>query len=177
MHIPRLLSVLVVISAALAAVQVSVSPAVAATALSLTATGTVTETTTTSLTGTKTALSFQGHFRRTDPSGRGRFAEFSTVTGLTAPAPCRAYTGTRTYTFHNGDELRTGVAGTWCPGSDGAVTATEHLTITGGSGRFSTARGSLTVMGVATPSALAGAKRTLTLTEKVSGTVMTGKGL
>jgi hypothetical protein len=76
--------------------------------------------------------------------GTGTFSGFSTVSGF--PSPCGVggapFVGTATLTAANGDTINQTVSGTVCQSGPSTFLATGTYTITGGTGRFSTASGS-----------------------------------
>jgi hypothetical protein len=75
--------------------------------------------------------------------GKGTFSGFSTVSGLgTCGVSGAPFVSTATLTAANGDTINLTASGTVCMAPSGTVVATATYTITGGTGRFSTATGS-----------------------------------
>ena len=81
--------------------------------------------------------------------GEGRFVAFSTV-NLTTPPPF-SLGGTAVFTASNGDEFYTSFTGTATPNGQGANLVLMTHTITGGTGRFADASGTLYGNTVAVP--------------------------
>lgn len=81
--------------------------------------------------------------------GKSTFVAISTINLTTAP-PFQL-SGTATFTAANGDEFYTTFTGTATPNGDGSNTVEMEHTITGGSGRFMNASGSLTGITIGRP--------------------------
>ena len=81
--------------------------------------------------------------------GRGSFVAYSTV-NFTTPPPFYLG-GTAVFTAANGDEFYTTFTGTATPTGTGSNEVEMHHTITGGTGRFENASGTIDGYTIATP--------------------------
>lgn len=81
--------------------------------------------------------------------GRGSFVAYSTV-NFTTPPPF-SLGGTAVFTAANGDEFYTTFTGTATPTGTGSNEIEMHHTITGGTGRFENASGTIDGYTIATP--------------------------
>jgi hypothetical protein len=79
----------------------------------------------------------------------GESSEAITTAVTFSAAPCGSVAGTGTATAANGDELVFNTSGTICPEGGGLFVLSITRTITGGTGRFVDASGTLAVNGTA----------------------------
>jgi hypothetical protein len=79
----------------------------------------------------------------------GESSEAITATVAFSGTPCGSVAGTGTATAANGDELRFSTSGTICPEGGGLFVVSVTRAITGGTGRFADASGTLALTGMA----------------------------
>jgi hypothetical protein len=79
----------------------------------------------------------------------GESSEAITAAVAFSAAPCGSVAGTGTATAANGDELLFNTSGTICPEGGGLFVLSITRTLTGGTGRFADANGTLAVNGTA----------------------------